>query len=234
MASQNGGGVERRNGDDVEQLRAEIRELRREVARLKAAAIVAGMEFPEPRPEPPPRPKLRLIKGGLVGAAVLGGVDWLRRHKPLDVALVAAIAGIAALIIWYPDGDETSEAPIPPAPTRTYAPTAPPTPTPTSLPTATTPPPTPTPTPRPTLTPTPTVLPTLTPRETPAPTTVLPDDQEPTSALTQPLTTRPISSPTSPSTTQPPTTAPPTMTPSRRPCVLRLQLDRLVLVCVAR
>lgn len=159
-------------GQDLEQLRADLEtvvaernralsELAELKAKLTAQDIVTGATAPQAQQvqEPAMTRASRtwgvasVFKGGILGAALLAGVEWLRRHREVTVALVVAgVAAVAAWLMWPDPGNRPSFKP-PVTPTVTI--------TQTSVPPLTTPP---TAVPTPSVEPTITTMPTTTPR----------------------------------------------------------------------
>lgn len=91
---------------------------------LEAAEKQAGEE----------RPKFRLIKGGLIGAGIWAGVEWLRNSPRAAAALAFSGLAVGGLVIADPPHSPGSDPPAsinPPAsvaPTPTKRPTLKPTP----------------------------------------------------------------------------------------------------------
>jgi len=105
--------------DDLQQLQRKIeegleavRELRKLEAEKKKAA----------------RPKLRLIRGGAVGAAVWAGVEWLWGYKAAVVLTAAAVTFTGGVLAEHPDrsGADPPEHAITAPKPRSSAPPTPP------------------------------------------------------------------------------------------------------------
>lgn len=159
-----------------------IEQLERKIAEgLEAVRELKRLTAEEQRKD---RPKLRLVRGGLLGAGILAGVEWLRDYKKVAVALVATgitITGATIAehpgspgadpprqVIVQPPKAKPSRPPIP-RPTATPTPrrTSPPT---TRAPMRITPPPAKPPVPKPAVGKDPVQMPTPSPRQaTPSP-----------------------------------------------------------------
>lgn len=172
-----------------------------------------------------------VFKGGALGAALLAGVEWLRRHREVTVALVVAgVAAVAAWLMWPDDQSPSGRPPVQPTVTVTETSVSSLTPPSTAAPTLT-----PSPGVRPSPTPrvTPTTQPTLGPTSTVMPVeTLLPSPtvtrRPPTAAPTQAPTT------TTPTTTEPTPSATATSSPTCRVHVVVLPGKKLIEVCVLR
>lgn len=80
------------------------------------------------REESREHPKLRLIKGGLIGAGVWAGVEWLRGYRRVGLGVLASTAAASGFVYVTPTMPDRPNADIPP-PTRHVAePNRPPTP----------------------------------------------------------------------------------------------------------
>lgn len=157
--------------EELEKRIADGLEAVRELKRLKAE-------------EPKARPKFRLIKGGLVGAGIWAGVEWIRNYKRVVVALTATGITVAGAVIAEDPGSPGAD---PPSQVITHPPPSVPTKRPTAVPTAR-----PSPTPQrtsPQRTQAPMRIPPAAPSSTPAKT------KEPTQVRTRTPTETPTEAP---------------------------------------